>query len=53
MVIPMSNQDGIVKGMSDITLPSRWSLLLRSLAVPTLAGLIAGSVAAVVVPPRP
>jgi hypothetical protein len=39
--------------MSDITLSSRWSLVLRSLAVPTLAGVIAGSVAAVVVPTRP
>jgi hypothetical protein len=39
--------------MSDVTLPSRWSLLLRSLATPTLAGLIAGSIAAIVVPPRP
>jgi len=38
--------------MSDITLPSRWSLLLRSLTVPTLAGVIAGSVAAIVVPLR-
>ncbi len=49
----MSNHDGIVRRMSDITLPSRWSLLLRSLAVPTLAGLIAGSVAAIVAPVRP
>jgi len=39
--------------MSDVVLPSRWSILLRSLAVPTLAGVIAGSVAAVVVPTRP
>jgi hypothetical protein len=39
--------------MSDNTLPSRWSLLLRSLAVPALAGVIAGSLAAVIVPPRP
>lgn len=39
--------------MSDITLPSRWSLLLRFVATPTLAGLVAGSVAAIVVPPRP
>jgi len=39
--------------MSDITIPSRWSLLVRFLAGPTLAGLVAGSVAAVVVPPGP
>jgi hypothetical protein len=48
-----SSQEGTVWDMSDITLPSRWSLLLRSLAVPTLAGVVAGSVAAVVVPHRP
>jgi hypothetical protein len=36
--------------MSDVTLPSRWSLLLRSLAGPALVGVIAGSLAAVVVP---
>jgi hypothetical protein len=39
--------------MSDVTLPSRWSLLLRYLAGPTLAGAIAGSLAAVLVPQRP
>jgi hypothetical protein len=39
--------------MSDIVLPSRWSLLLRSLAGPAVAGAVIGSLAAVIVPPRP
>jgi hypothetical protein len=38
--------------MSEVMLPSRWSLLLRFVAGPTVAGLVAGSVAAFVVPTR-